>query len=196
MRKRKRERTYVTSNKWVLFATTSTSSLPSCSRSATCPTKTLSFISKLELDRWGVQTFDDVIAIVELLTKYSTQFKDKKSNQGKGERESRNDKDNNGKNWGRKSHLTIKAGKTNRRTRKSHQSLETHALCAVAITGYATVRRRSRLILLRPNSRATLQHPRRNPSLIKLCLGLIFKAILKIKKGSFWQTCRWSRAWG
>lgn len=138
----------------------------------------------MELDRWGVQTFDDVIAIVESLTKYSTQFKDKKSNQGKGERESRNDKDNNGKNWGRKSHLTIKARKTNRRTRKSHQSLETHALCAVA-TGYATVRRRSRLILLRPNSRATLQHPRRNPPLIKLCLDLILKAILKIKKGVF-----------
>ena len=56
--------------------------------------------SKTELDRRGVQTLDDTIAIVESLTEYSTQSKDKKANQGKGERESRKDKDNNRKDWG------------------------------------------------------------------------------------------------
>ena len=86
---------------------------------------------------------------------------------------------------GRKSHLTTKAGKANRRTRRSHQSLEAHASYEMAITGYTTVRRRSRLILLRPNSRATLQHPLKNPPFIEFCLGLILNAILKIKKREF-----------
>ena len=48
----------------------------------------------------SVQTLDDVIAIAESLTEYSTQSKDKKVNQGKGGGESRKDNDNNRKDWG------------------------------------------------------------------------------------------------
>ncbi|KAH9753791.1 Endonuclease [Citrus sinensis] len=42
--------------------------------------------AKTELDRRGVQTLDDAIAVAESLTKYSTQSKDKKSSQGKEKR--------------------------------------------------------------------------------------------------------------
>ena len=58
--------------------------------------------AKTELDRRGVQTLDDAIAVAESLTEYSTQSKAKKGNQGKSEGESRKDKGNNHKDWGQK----------------------------------------------------------------------------------------------
>lgn len=68
--------------------------------------------AKIELDKWGVQTLDDaiVIAIVKSLTEYSTQFKDKKSNQGKGRGDSSKDKGNNCKDWGQKKPPSNKNG--------------------------------------------------------------------------------------
>ena len=67
--------------------------------------------AKTELDRHGVQTVDDAIAIAESLTEYSTQSKDKKANQGKSGRESRKDKgSNNRKDWGQKKPPSNKNG--------------------------------------------------------------------------------------
>ncbi|KAH9763740.1 hypothetical protein KPL70_001270 [Citrus sinensis] len=66
--------------------------------------------AKIELDRRGVQTLDDAIAVAESLTEYSTQAKDKKANQGKGGGESRKDKGNNRKDWGQKKPPSNKSG--------------------------------------------------------------------------------------
>ena len=58
--------------------------------------------AKTELDRRGIQTLDDAIAIAESLTKYSAQLKDKRSSYDQGGGESYEDNDRNYKEWNKK----------------------------------------------------------------------------------------------
>ena len=75
--------------------------------------------AKTELDRRGVQTLDDDIAIEESFTEYSTQSKDKKADQNKGGGESRKDKgNNNGKDWGQKKPPSNKKGQDKSKGKK------------------------------------------------------------------------------
>ena len=106
--------------------------------------------------------YNDAIAIAKSLTEYSTQSKDKKTNQGKGRGESRKDNGNNRKDWGQKSLLATREDNANRRARKRRQSREDHASYATVLIGYLTVRRRNCSMLLLPNSRATILYPRKN----------------------------------
>ena len=65
---------------------------------------------------------------------------------------------------GRKSRLGTRAGKEARRARRRHRNHAAHALYAMVLIGYATFRRRSRLMLSQPNQRATLICLRRSPN--------------------------------
>ncbi|KAH9670137.1 Endonuclease [Citrus sinensis] len=85
----------------------------------------LSSTFKTELDRRGVQTLDDAIAIAESLSDYSAQPKDKRPSHGKGGGEGRKDKGRNRKEWGQKKPPSGKSGQA-RQKNSSRQSLEAH----------------------------------------------------------------------
>ncbi|KAH9722467.1 Endonuclease [Citrus sinensis] len=115
--------------------------------------------AKTELDRRGVQTLDNAIAVAESLTEYSTQSKDKKANQGKGGGESRKDKGNNRKDWGQKKPPSNKSWQGKSEGKK--EVPKPRSPCFICNGPHW---RRGRLMLLLPNSRATPQCPRRNPN--------------------------------
>ncbi|KAL9408761.1 hypothetical protein AB3S75_047194 [Citrus x aurantiifolia] len=68
--------------------------------------------AKTELDRRGVQTLDDAIAVAESLTEYSAQLKDKRSSYDQGGGESHEDNDRNCKEWSKKKPPTNKGGQS------------------------------------------------------------------------------------
>lgn len=58
----------------------------------------------------------------------------------------------------RKNLLVVKMSKENQKVRKNYQSLEAYVSYAMTLTEYVTVPRRSRLMLLQSNLRATPHH--------------------------------------
>ena len=68
--------------------------------------------AKAELDRRGVQTLDNVIAVVESLADYSAQSKDKRPIYKKGGGEGHEDNDHNRKDWGQKKPPSSKNGQS------------------------------------------------------------------------------------
>ena len=68
--------------------------------------------TKTELNRRGVQTLNDVIAVAESLTEYSAQLKNKRYSYDQGGVESHEDNDSNCKEWSKKKRPNGKGGQS------------------------------------------------------------------------------------